>query len=370
MKSSRIILIMLAALCVASCGRKVTVKGTVKDAPQSPVVVAQLDVNTYNVLDTVKTGKDGGFTYRIPVEKGQPEFVYFLYNGKKIASLLLVDDKNVSFQADTTGHYEVDGSEESNQLREVEYSFADFMSKMRTLSSKENPSNGEITRLYIEYYRDRVKYIMEHPNSMTVIPVLYQKINEFSPIFAQTTDALHFRAAADSLGKLYPESKYVKALIKETERREQYLALDQKLAVAREEGFPDLNLPDINGKMTRLSEVDSKVILVYFWDPANAAQKMFNQDTVSKLYSDYHSKGFEIYSVAITTDKMAWGKIVNSQGFKWINVCDGLGPNSPVIQKYNLASTPAALLIANGDIVTSSVGGEAGLRKELQRLLN
>lgn len=370
MKSYKIILITFAALCVASCGRKVTVKGTVKDAPASKVVVAQLDVNTYNVLDTIKTGKDGGFKYRVPVEKGQPEFVYFLYNGKKIASLLLTDEKKVNFQADTTGRYEVEGSEESMQLRDVEYSFADFMSKMRALSSKENPSNAEITRLYIEYYRDRVKYIMNHPNSMTVIPVLYQKINELSPIFAQTTDALHFRAAADSLGKLYPDSKYVKALVKETERREQYMALDQKFAMANEQGYPDLNLPDIEGQMRRLSEVNSKVVLLYFWDPQNAAQKMFNQDTIQQLYSSYHSKGLEIYSVAITTDKMAWAKIVKSQGFGWINVCDGLGPNSPAVLTYNLLTTPTALLIAGDNVVTSNVSGEAGLRKELQRLLN
>ena len=68
---------MFAALVfmAASCGRTAKIEGVVADAPSSQVVVKLLDVNRYQVLDTVSTDQYGRFSYKVEVEKGQPEFV-------------------------------------------------------------------------------------------------------------------------------------------------------------------------------------------------------------------------------------------------------------------------------------------------------
>jgi hypothetical protein len=73
---------MFAALAImaASCGRTAKIEGTVADAPSSKLVVKALDVNKYQVLDTVATDAAGRFTYKVNLEKGQPEFVYVYRN--------------------------------------------------------------------------------------------------------------------------------------------------------------------------------------------------------------------------------------------------------------------------------------------------
>ena len=364
MKNFSLFLAGAAALLLASCGSGASVKGTVTDAPDACVVVKCLNVNTYDVLDTLKTGPDGSFSFKVSVAEQDPEFVYLFYKDRKIASLLLEAGEKATVQADTLGHYTVTGSEGSVKLQEVETRYARFVSELQKI---DNPS--DFVRKYISYYRESIRYVLQNSHSLTVIPVLYESIGENAPVFAQNTDALHFRSACDSLKTVYPESRYVKALEKETARREAEMRFENEIKNASSIGFPELRLPDINGNPASLSELKSKAILVHFWDSSDAPQNMFAKEVLVPLYDDYHKKGLEIYSVCLDTDKVRWASVVNGQKLPWINVNDGLGAASPSIRLYNLTTVPSSILIADGAVVTTGIQGEAGLRKELSRLL-
>ena len=176
-------------------------------------------------------------------------------------------------------------------------------------------------------------------------------------------------SVADSLALSYPQSKYVKALKKEAERRFGYLELEAKIRNAAEIGYPDVVLPDVNAEKIRLSEVDAEVIMLYFWSATDANQKMFNLDVLKSLYEDYHSKGFEIYQVALDPDKTGWAQVVKQQNLPWINVCDGLGGSSPYVTTYNIPTLPATYIIADGELVDGQVVDEKSLRRLLDRLL-
>ena len=213
------------------------------------------------------------------------------------------------------------------------------------------------------------KYILENSTSLTSVPVLYQNFGADLPVFAQTTDAIHFVNVSDSLATVYPESKYVKALKKEAERRYGYLELEARLMDAQEVGFPDIELPDINAQKIKLSEVDSKVIMVYFWSATDISQKMFNLDFLKTIYDDYHKKGLEIYQIALDPDKTTWAQVVKQQNLPWINVCDALGADSPYVAIYNIGAIPAAYIIADGELVDGDIVDEKSLRKLLDKLL-
>ncbi len=366
-----------AAALVAACAPNAKIEGTVESAPSSEVIVKLLDVNRYKVVDTVATDAAGKFSCRVEVAKGQPEFVYLFHNDTKIASLLLESGDKVSVKADTLGNYTVEGSEESVKLSQVEADYAAVLMRMNAIASKLETASGdeaaelgrELRKEYIDYYRSRVKYVLQNRKSLTSVPVLYQNLGADLPVFSQTTDAIHFISAADSLETVYPESKYVKALRKEAERRFGYLELENQLVNAQEVGFPDVELPDINAKKVKLSEVDAKVVMLYFWTPSDASQSMFNLDVLKSLYDDYHKKGFEIYQAAIDPDKALWAQVVKQQNLPWINVCDGLGGNSPYVFTYNLAALPAVYIIADGELVDGQVVDEKSLRKLLNKLL-
>ena len=360
---NKILLAALAALCLTACGDKAGIRGTLAGAPGRQIIVKQLDINTFRTLDTIKTGADGSFRYTAKVAAGQPDFIYLFYGDTRIAALLLEKGESVTVNTDTLGRYSVEGSAASSELAAVDKAYSDFIASMQ--ASLDDPS--AMTRTYISHYRDNVRYVMEHPFSLTTIPVFFERMGE-TPVFSQTTDAILFRNGADSLKTVYPDSRYVKALEKEAERRMRLLGLDGQLQAATEASFPDITLPDMKGETQSLSAVDAKVVLAYFWDVNEAAQKMLNLELLP-IYNDYHKRGFEIYSICVTPDKPEWASAVLAQKLPWINVNDGLGAASPAVVSYNVSSLPYFFLIVDGEIYTTPVRGTDGLRKELAKLL-
>lgn len=374
---SNVIRCAAAALLAAACTPTAKVEMTLDSAPSSEVVVKLLNINQYEVLDTLKTDASGKFSYKVNVEEGQPEFVYVYYKDKRVASLLLEAGDKVNVSADTLGNYTVQGSEESSRLALVEQEYSAAQKRLQALAVQMETASDEqmaslrqaLAKEYVAYYRQCVKYILENSRSLTAVPVLYQNFGPELPVFSQNTDAIHFVNVADSLALAYPQSKYVRALRKEAERRYGYMELEAKLRTVSPVGFPDIVLPDINAQQVRLSEVDSKVIMLFFWDPSDANQKMFNLDILESLHNDYHKKGFEIYQVALTTDKAAWAQIVKKQNLPWINVCDRLGAASQYVTTYNIPVLPATYIIADGELVDGEIVDEKSVRRLLDKLL-
>ena len=215
-----------------------------------------------------------------------------------------------------------------------------------------------------------LRYIMENMSSLTTVPVLYETLPDGSPIFSQATDAIHFRNVADTLSKIYPESRYVKALEKEAERRASLLAIHTQIKNAEETSYIDINLPDIKGEKSSLSNVKGKVVMVYFWAAGLAEQKMFNLDVIKPVYEDFHGKGFDIYAVSLDADKSLWASVVKNQKLPWVNVCDGLGTASQVVGTYNVTSIPSLFFLVNGELVAGTgVKDEASLRAFLKKNL-
>lgn len=371
---------VLCALMVASCGKSTKVSGVVADAPQSDIVVKLLDVNKYKVLDTVKTDASGAFKYALDVQKGRPEFIYLFRGDKRIASLLLENGDKVKITADTLGNYSVEGSAETEKLIAVERAEAEFANTFAATTAKLadlDPESAaamqvrqDLAKQYISYYRDRVLYIMQNSHSLTVIPVLYQKVGENLDLFSQSTDALHFNSMVDSLKTVYPESKYVKALEEEAKMRSSYLNLESLVAGADATGFPDLKLPDVNGEKVALSSLTGKVVILYFWTASAADQKMLNVETMKPVYEKYHDRGLDIYAVSLDVDKSVWASAVRNQKLEWTNVCDGLGSSCPAVTLYNVPAVPFVYIIKDGDIVLdASINDGATLSKYLDSVL-
>ena len=374
---SKIIVLAAVMMAAAACSDNASIEGTLSDAPSSEVVGKLLNVNYYEVLDTVKTDAAGRFSYKAEIAEGQPEFIYVFYKDSKVASLLLEAGDKVKVTADTLGNYSVEGSEESAKLAQVEKTYADALVKLSSLSDRALTAEGkelddirrQIGQEYVNYYRNSVRYVMENSKSLTVIPVFYQVLGGNLSVFGQPTDAIHFMNVSDSLATVYPDSKYVKVLKDEADKRFGYLELESRIKSAQEVGFVDVELPDITGVKQKLSEVDAKVVMLHFWTASDANQKMFNLDFLKRLYDDYHSRGFEIYQISLDVDKAAWASVVRKQDLPWINVCDIRGASSPYAALYNIPTLPAAFIIADGELVDGEAVDEKSLRRLLEKHL-
>ena len=364
MKNCKFTWIALAVIAAAACTPKAQIKGTLDGAPEDKVVVKLLDMNNYVVLDTLKTDAAGNYSCKVKIEKDQPEFIY-LYNGDtKIASLLLKAGDAVTVKSDLKGNYTVQGSEESENLRQIENDYNAFLTSVSSMTE-----TADIAKAYVDYYRKCLRYITQNSHSLTVVPVMFQTMGDGTPIFSQNTDGLRFRSAADSLMAIYPNSKYVKALDREAVNRLKDMDLTNRLGGASEIGFPDLNLPDVNGKKVALSSVDSKVVFLYFWTSQASDQTLFNIDFMKPLYEEFHSRGLEIYAVCLDTDKALWASVVRNQGLNWINVNDGLGTASSALPLYNVTRVPALFVIEDGSLASVDISTEAELRNYLRKVL-
>ena len=365
LRFSKIFFFAAAVIGFAACTQTANIKGVISDAPASEVVVKLLNVNQYQVVDTLKTDAAGKFSCKVEVAKGQPEFVYVFYKDRKVASLLLEAGDKVSVQTDTLGNSVVEGSEESVKLASVEADFA----KAKAAMADATASREQLSKTYVDYYRSRVAYVMQNKGSLTVVPVLYQSFTESLPVFAQTTDAIIFSNVADTLETIYPESKYVKALRKEATTRLAQMNLISRIESAEQINYLDIELPNQQGQKTKLSDVHKKVTLLYFWTASDAAQKMFNLDVLAPVYEQYKDRGFEIYQVSLDVDNGMWARVVREQKLPWTNVSDITGVTSNYATIYNLTALPAAFLIGGDSMVNATIKDAASLSAAIEQAL-
>ena len=249
-------------------------------------------------------------------------------------------------------------------------SLAELSEKLQSASSSQAAAlRTQIGKTYVDYYRSRVAYIMNNSRSLTVVPVMYQSFSESLPVFGQATDALHFSNAADTLEMVYPESKYVKALRKEAQKRLNQMELFARVSTAETVDFLEIELPDQNGKKVKLSDVHNKVTLVYFWTASDAAQKMFNLDALLPVYEKYHSKGFEIYQVSLDVDNGMWARVMKEQKLPWTNVSDISGGASRYAMAYNLSAIPSAFIIGGNGLAGTTIKDAKSLEEAVVKAL-
>ena len=364
MKSCRHFLLPLLLLGLVSCGKGTRVEVTLDAPAASQLTLRQLDMNVYRVLDTLTTDRRGRVTFKPQVEAGQPEFFYLFYGEKRIASLLLEAGDRVQLHADTLGRYSVSGSPQCDTLRVSEKAYSDFITAFAAAQD-----GREMGALYVKHYRECVRRIVSNAHSLVVIPILYERISDQTPVFNRVEDAVLFRSAADSLTPVYPESRYVKALGKEADRRMRLFELQRQFGTAGQLDYPELELPDIQGQKCRLSSLGAKAVLLHFWTSAEPTQRMFNLDVLMPVYEEFHERGLEIYSVCIDADKVRWGSVVNAQKLPWVNVNDGKGTASPALATYNVTSLPVTYLISGGEVLKKTIDGPAALRRSLSAIL-
>lgn len=369
MKSFKFFVLAAFAVAAVSCGKNTRIEGSLHEGAGKEVIVKLLDVNRFQVLDTVKTDAAGKFSYAMDLEQGKPEFIYLFYGERQVASLLLQKGDRVNVLTDTLGAYSVEGSEESARLQQVEQAYNAFLQDMTAIYKREAEPDAALSRRYVAYYRDRMAYVVGNAKSLTVVPVLFQQVSPTMQVFSQPTDGLLMRNVCDSLKTVYPESRYVKALEKEARRRVEQMDVNMRLKDAQEVGYIDIALPGIGGESIALSDCLDKVTMLYFWS-STTEQKLFNLDALVPIYEQFHPKGFELYAVSLDSDKTGWASAVRNQQLPWVNVCDTRGAQSPYVASYGIGSLPIVWFIVNGEIDTeANVRNAADIREYLRRKL-
>ncbi|MBQ7222811.1 MAG: AhpC/TSA family protein [Bacteroidales bacterium] len=366
------LIICLVLLVAVACNKnQARISVNVNDMTDSTVVIYKLNYNYFSLVDTVKTDADGHFDYNIKFQNDNPAFYYvYTLDQRKLAGMILLPGDNVTVNTGSNGVYTVEGSQESLCLKSIDDALAETNAKVaKAIADNPDDASSQVTKLYIDHKRNMLKHIANNPHSITSATVVFQKIGDMLPVFGEHSDAILFKSVYDSLKPVYPNSEYLVALLDEINNRQKKFDLDVKASAAEYVGFPDLVLPDVNGKEVVLSKSVKKVTIVSFWTVSQTEHKMFNHDLM-ELYAKYGDKGLEIYQISLD-DKPTWAATIKSQNLPWISVNDGLGVYSPSLVKYNVTDIPTMYVIdKEGTVCDKDVFDIDQLERIIRRNLN
>lgn len=375
---------LLSLLCtvalLAACDKTPVahIDATVDRAPDSSVVLQKLNHSRLVAVDTIRTDAKGHFDYKVKLT-GNPPYFYYLYLGDApVASMILLPDDKVTVKVPVGGSFEIEGSEESALLQQVNHRFATAIDAMGavTASVGENSTEAEVkaanaalSKIYIDYKREAIKHVVSHPQSITSAVVLFQRFNDNLPVFGDATDAILFKNLQDSLSLVYPNSEFLVSLRDEVTARERDLDLAGKLGSAGVISFPELVMPDVDGRQRKLSDLEGQVIVLSFWSVAQTEHKMFNVE-LAELYQKYHAQGLEVYQVGLDIDKPSWASVVRSMNLPWISVNDGYGIQSSAVVAYNVDHIPMMYVFDRQGVVAGiDVFDKAALEQLIRRSL-
>ncbi|MCQ2202145.1 MAG: TlpA family protein disulfide reductase [Bacteroidales bacterium] len=352
----KLALMLIGALTLASCANNTKLQGTIGGAAGQTIQL-QVIGDAIAVVDSVKIAGDGTFALEAP-ESTEPTFYRaVLPSGKAIVfvadSAETVTVKADAEAADWFSSVAFDNSEESALTMEVVAKAATLQGKLQSYTATESdPAKLAEMRSAIDDYKASIKdFIFAHPRSLASYYALYQNVMGL-PVFNinDIHDHVLFSTVATSLNIVSPDEPRVKLLCEDViqaraiQRKQQQL--QEMINNADVANTPDIEMPDKDGKMHKLSSLRGKVVILQFWSATEQASRDNNRQLAS-LYAKYKSRGLEIYSVSLDTSKLVWEEAMTFDKVTWTSVCDLQGVSSQAAMLYNIRP----MQDANGNVI-------------------
>ena len=145
--------------------------------------------------------------------------------------------------------------------------------------------------------------------------------------------------------------------------------LDEMRALSVGQPAPEIELPNPDGRIVKLSDLRGKYVLIDFWAAWCKPCRQENPNVV-RLYNQYKDKGFEVFGVSLDRTKEDWVKAIADDGLTWTQVSDLKYFNSVAAELYQIDAIPATYMVdPDGNIIAKDLRGPS-LENKLAELFD
>ena len=386
MKRSLIFLISLVIATGCQNKNSFTVKGTLLEPGNNKTIyLKRVAVNTLLLLDSSEINSKMGFKFRIKAT--EPDFYQLGYSESDFITLLAEPGEAIELSftgKNLSANYKVKGSDGTEKVRMLDMRLNDTKRKLDSLRTvydtasrekdfdqKKEILENEFNNLLKELRKKNIEFIITNTKSMASIKALYQRIDENTYVLYDPRDLQYLKIIADTLGRYYPDSRNVKALVEDVKKElNQMNVLQlQNMASSSPEIKLDPDLKDINGKRTALSSLRGKIVLLTFWS-VDSKECIAENLQLKNMYKAYNKKGFEIYQINLDKNEEKWRAVVKFDELPWINAREEDPDNPENAILFNVKSLPANYLFdRDGTLIALNLHGRA-LQIKMNQLFN
>lgn len=360
----------LALMAFFSCGGNesatdgtVQISGKIENAPEGVVVLSQFTDNRPKVLDTLDLGTNGEFTYELTV--ATPTFYELNIYGQKVVRLALLDeDVSINYNFSNPESLTIDGSTDTKEMLKLDKLMESYQTEVNKLNEayyeamSKNDSEAiksiQTEAMNLETTQaDRVKEMISSMGdsfaSMAAIGLLNPR-----------TDFQFIDQLVGKLNETYPGTTSILQMKQQ---------LDEMRALSVGQPAPEIELPNPDGTVVKLSDLKGKYVLIDFWAAWCKPCREENPNVV-RLYSQYKDKGFEVFGVSLDRTREDWVKAIADDGLEWTQVSDLKYFNSIAAELYQIEAIPATYMIdPDGNIIAKDLRGPS-LESKLAELFD
>ncbi|MEY3565687.1 MAG: hypothetical protein RJA23_1857 [Bacteroidota bacterium] len=351
-------ILLSATMALFSCGKadsvggKVVITGNLQNVPQGVVVLSQYTDSRPKVLDTLEIKSNGDFSYEFDSISAPTFYELNLYGQRVVKLALYTEDVEVKFNFSDPNSLQIEGSQDSKEMLKLEKLMEEYQVKVNQLNERYYEAMSKNDAAVIQQIQADAMNL-ESQQVVSVKEMIESMGNSFASLAA--------------IGLLNPQNdfQFIDALV--TKLNDNYSGspailqmkqqLDELRALAVGQVAPDIVLPDPSGKSTKLSDLRGKYVLIDFWAAWCKPCRQENPNVV-RLYSQYNSKGFEVFGVSLDRSREDWIKAIADDQLNWTQVSDLQYFNSAAAELYQIQAIPATYLIdPDGKIIAKDLRG-------------